>query len=485
MSRESGSVVRSDSPATSEASLATSRSRTIDEPFKKDKNYRRYASNIDRALSLFDSALQEWADYISFLSKLLKASEPSSYALLQALQSHPPSLPIVPNRVVVSKRLAQCLNPSLPSGVHQKALEVYGYIFEMLPRDQLSQDITLYLPGIAPTLAFASLSVRPLFLSLFENYILHLNPGAIRPALKAILLSLLPGLEDETSEDFETTLRIVNEFRLLKLGDNGFDGDGTGYFWQTLFLISLTNPGRRAGVLAYLNKYFPRLGGAGAWSSTSTDIEEKREDVEANSRSVTQPEPGLLIRCFAAGLTDPQILIQRSFLDLLVTHLPLHSTLLQNDITAEDMHVLVSAAVSIVMRRDMSLNRRLWSWFLGPEASGGTDKTWDISSAARATFDSESSSSRYFGQYGLKPLVSTIKQMIFSNLDHPSERAKPFRISLSLMDRWEIGALIVPEKFFCPSCEAHSNTRKTARQKLNSTKYSAVLAHSSMASKAA
>lgn len=289
--------------------------------------------------------------------------------------------------------------------------------------------------------------MRPLFLSLFENHILHLNPGAIRPALKAILLSLLPGLEDETSEDFETTLRIVNEFRLLKLGDNGFDGDGTGYFWQTLFLISLTNPGRRAGVLAYLNKYFPRLGGAGAWSSTSTDIEEKREDVEANSRSVTQPEPGLLIRCFAAGLTDPQILIQRSFLDLLVTHLPLHSTLLQNDITAEDMHVLVSAAVSIVMRRDMSLNRRLWSWFLGPEASGGTDKTWDISSAARVTFDSESSSSRYFGQHGLKPLVSTIKQMIFSNSDHPSERAKPFRISLSLMDRWEIGALIVPEVF--------------------------------------
>lgn len=38
----------------------------------KDKHYRKYASGIERALSLFDTALQEWADYISFLNRLLK-----------------------------------------------------------------------------------------------------------------------------------------------------------------------------------------------------------------------------------------------------------------------------------------------------------------------------------------------------------------------------------------------------------------------------
>ena len=39
---------------------------------RKDKTYRRYASGIERALSLFDTALQEWADYISFLGRLHK-----------------------------------------------------------------------------------------------------------------------------------------------------------------------------------------------------------------------------------------------------------------------------------------------------------------------------------------------------------------------------------------------------------------------------
>lgn len=38
----------------------------------KDKGLRRYALGVDKALSLFETALEEWADYISFLNKVLK-----------------------------------------------------------------------------------------------------------------------------------------------------------------------------------------------------------------------------------------------------------------------------------------------------------------------------------------------------------------------------------------------------------------------------
>jgi len=54
------------------------------------------------------------------------------YALmlvLQALQAHPSETTVIPHSDAVTLRLAQCLNPTLPSGVHQKALEVYAYIF--------------------------------------------------------------------------------------------------------------------------------------------------------------------------------------------------------------------------------------------------------------------------------------------------------------------------------------------------------------------
>jgi hypothetical protein len=43
-----------------------------EEVLNKDKSFRRYASGVERSLSLFDTALQEWADYISFLGRLLK-----------------------------------------------------------------------------------------------------------------------------------------------------------------------------------------------------------------------------------------------------------------------------------------------------------------------------------------------------------------------------------------------------------------------------
>ena len=34
----------------------------------------------------------------------------------------------IPRKLVVAKRLTQCLNPALPTGVHQRALDVYAHI---------------------------------------------------------------------------------------------------------------------------------------------------------------------------------------------------------------------------------------------------------------------------------------------------------------------------------------------------------------------
>ncbi|PLN81779.1 Dopey, N-terminal-domain-containing protein [Aspergillus taichungensis] len=446
MSLEPG-LPRSDSPASSESSFTRSRLRGKEEPLKKDKNYRRYASNVERALSLFDTALQEWADYISFLSRLLKA-----------LQSHPPDMSIVPHKVLVSKRLSQCLNPSLPSGVHQKALEVYTLVFNLIKPEGLSHDLPLYFPGIAPTLTFASLTVRPLFLSLVENHICTVEAWAIRPALKAILLSLLPGLEEETSDDFEPTLRLINKFRdIASKMDTQKVGTEVGsqgqYFWQCLFLASITSPSRRSGALAYLNRCLPKLGVTERRPSRgeASDPSEMSQDMLAAVDSVVQPEPGLLIRCFASGLLDEQVLVQRNFLDLLVTHLPLSSPILQSRIVSDDLQRLVIAAIGVVTRRDMSLNRRLWSWLLGPDAA--TDQSSyearnSTSDAPDPSADSgHLSQSEYFSRFGLKALTNGLLQMVEQDSTVSSETTKPFRISLALMDRWEVGGHVIPKVF--------------------------------------
>jgi hypothetical protein len=38
----------------------------------------------------------------------------------------------IPRKIVVAKRLSQCLNPALPTGVHQRALDVYAHILGII-----------------------------------------------------------------------------------------------------------------------------------------------------------------------------------------------------------------------------------------------------------------------------------------------------------------------------------------------------------------
>ncbi|OCK86143.1 cellular morphogenesis regulator dopa [Lepidopterella palustris CBS 459.81] len=462
MSLDPAPNLQSYSPTSSGRSSPALRAprRTVEDAlYKKDRSYRRYASGIERALSLFDTAQQEWADYISFLGRLLKA-----------IQAHPADIPIIPHSSTVATRLAQCLSPTLPSGVHQKALEVYSYIFSVIGKDALSRDLYLYFPGLASVLSFASLSVRPLFLTLLEKYILTLDGHALRPALKAIILSLLPGLEEETSEDFERMVQALDKLReavsiSAEANEESKSEGGASHYWQCFFLAVITNPSRRQGALAFLVRRLPKLGMRSNPGFVSPEKASASENLSIEAESTISPEPGLLIRCFAAGLSDPQILIQRGFLDLLVSHIPLDSPVLQNRINQDDLERLVAAAAGVVSRRDMSLNRRLWTWFLGPDPLASSDGNDPLASPTQdmknAAVDVSAYHAAYFSRYGLRSLTRSTMKMIHQPSVLPADRARPFRICLSLMDRWEVGGLIVPE-IFLPALQSVQTYSETA-----------------------
>lgn len=363
--------------------------------------------------------------------------------------------------------------------MHQKALEVYNYVFSTIGKDGLSRDLPLYLPGLASTLSFASLSVRSPYLDILERHFLRIDPRSLRPALKSVILALLPGLEDETAEDFDRTLKLMASFKAaVRPADSELltDDHATGddYFWQCFFLASITSHNRRPGALAYLVRYLPIQEASNALGAKGSAIEKSSDKASA---IVTSPEPGLLVRCFASGLSDDQLLIQRGFLDLLVTHLPLSSAVLQAKVKTGDLELLLKAAVGVVTRRDMSLNRRLWAWFLGPEPTA-TDH--DHEPAVTSSDQHQSylnSRTGYFEEFGLQPLISALLAMIEgSDIRNPTERARPYRICLSLMDRWEIGGLVVPEVFL-PVVE---NVREFTKQATSKAEFTEVLRSASV-----
>ncbi|KAK9464098.1 Dopey, N-terminal-domain-containing protein [Lipomyces oligophaga] len=381
-------------------------SKSDDTVRKKDPKFKRYAANLDRALALFES-VEEWADYISFLGKLLRA-----------LQSH--NADHVPYAPIIANRLAQSLQPDLPSGVHQKALELYGYIFSMLKRETLAQELNIWIPGLLPLMAYASINVKPHLLHILGTYILPLEPASLRPILRALLLALLPGIDDETSESFNATLTLIDSFR-AHIGDDE-------YFWQCFFLVVLGSSDRRLGAVVYASRRFPAI------NSIPNDKPKDSllEALPLELKSIVSPEPGLLVRALGKGLADEQVLVQRGFLELLVRSVQLHNGALQCLVPADDLTLLMISASSVVLRRDMSLNRRLWTWLLGPEPT---------SDNPTPTFNK----SDYFKKYGKDSLVNGLLALISSTAPDPITRARPYRIALSLMDRWEVGGVIVPD----------------------------------------
>lgn len=73
-----------------------------------------------------------------------------------------------------------------------------------------------------------------------------------------------------------------------------------------------------------------------------------------------------MIRAFAAALEDDNLLVRRGALDILLQSVRVNSAAIKNS-QPEDRTILMRAATGVVLRRDLSLNRRLYTWLLGPD----------------------------------------------------------------------------------------------------------------------
>lgn len=73
-----------------------------------------------------------------------------------------------------------------------------------------------------------------------------------------------------------------------------------------------------------------------------------------------------MIRAISAALEDDDSLVRRGALDILLQSLPVNSIAVQKA-PHDDRCIIMRAATSVVLRRDLALNRRLYTWLLGSE----------------------------------------------------------------------------------------------------------------------
>lgn len=282
------------------------------------------------------------------------------------------------------------MHPNLPSGVHAKTLEVFVIVFENLGSQQLADDLPLWMCGIFPFLANASMSVKPALLSIYETYILPLGPK-LQPATKAFILALLPGIEEENNEFFEPVVKLLDKLN---------ESMATSHFFECIWLAIISSPGLRRAAFNYLLKRVPKTNSADTIKSRMGD-------------------PCWFVRAITVSLEDKEVLVQRGALELLLNSFPLACLEFADD---GNVTLLLEAVLAVLLKKDMSLNRRVYSWLLGPEGAVGPSRP--------QTLDSTQTK-----------LVNTLQQIFDrQSTSEVTELAKPYKIMVSLLDRNEIGA---------------------------------------------
>ena len=140
---------------------------------KERSKFKSYSEGVLSALRAFDKA-GEWPDLLKYLQRLHKAVDKQT------------NFPIIPEKLLMTRRLAQCLNPALPGGVHMKALEVVESVFNKLDSDHIAQNLEFGI-GLFPLFRTASISVRGKFLYLIEKFYVPLGPKLL-PCIEALVM---------------------------------------------------------------------------------------------------------------------------------------------------------------------------------------------------------------------------------------------------------------------------------------------------------
>nr|XP_022916081.1 protein dopey-1 homolog isoform X1 [Onthophagus taurus] len=354
----------------------------------KDSKYRMYVAAVDKALKTFELS-SEWADLIAALGKLNKVL--LSYT----------KFPVIPRRIKISKRLAQCMHPALPSGVHLKALETYDIIFKSMGTNRLSLELFIYSAGLFPLLGHAAMNIRPSLLNVYDTHFVPLRER-LRPALSGFLSGVLPGLETG-SDYFDRTNTLL---------ENVCEGVGPSWFYTCIWQCVKSNSPVRLPAISYVLSHYSRK------VSMEDQLYLMGNDID------------VMVSGLCAAVYDSSILVQRSALDLLMVCFPMNNT----QLLYADMVRLVMAALTTILRRDMSLNRRLYSWLLCADVN-----------AHMSIIDTEETeiSETQNNSIAYDLMLEALKIILKEKSTEQSINVVPYRLLTSLFEKPQIGPVIL------------------------------------------
>ncbi len=195
----------------------------------------------NKILLKFNNA-KEWSDLIQILKNLKEN-------LVKYSSSNMGNLT---DKITLAKRLAQCLNPNLPAGVHETCLDVYSMLYDNIKKNNnniLGEDLGLYSSGLFPFFAYASIQNKIKFFNeIIKKHYLTLEDKEFNLCLPGMIASILPALEEQ-NETMQKDLKEIFKESRNKIGESNF----FGYLWDIIF----RNNKLRLPCIKYINEIIP------------------------------------------------------------------------------------------------------------------------------------------------------------------------------------------------------------------------------------
>ena len=301
------------------------------------KDYTRFEKKLTNILNSSASA-KEWSDLLPLIQEILNHLNKNPNLEFFKLS----------NRYLLSKRLAQCLNPECPSGVHEVVLDIYNVILHNIiskNEAKLMDNLGLYLCGLFPFFANANLANKTKYLNIIvKNNLLCIDINELNLCLPGLLASIIPGLDDNNEKITGMIYEALDSIK-LRIKEHSF----FGVYWTLI----LRNKHLRTSGMKYLvektNNYQDYM-----------KMKMKKEDIIHNYFPNINT---VVVNALCGVIEDNDIPTVRMGMDFIITRFPLSK---DNDLINDNSKItLIIYALKLLVRNEYSTTRRLNNWLLG------------------------------------------------------------------------------------------------------------------------
>ena len=348
-------------------------------PTKKD--YERFEKKLTNILSSSANA-NSWSDLLPVTKDILAHLTKNQNLEFAKLS----------NRHILSKRLAQCLNPECPGGVHEVVLDIYNVILHNIiskNEAKLMDNLGLYACGLFPFFQNASLANKEKYLEIIvKKNLLCIDANELILCLPGLLASIIPGLDDNNDK---MTLLIYDTLDIIKLRIK--DHTFYGVYWTLI----LRNKHIRTSGMKYLlektNKY--------------SDYEKLNMNKNEIIKNYYPNVNTVVVNALCSVIEDNDIPTVRMGMDYIITRFPLSK---ENEIISDNSKIiLIISALKLLVRNEYSTTRRLNNWLLGIKNNDD-----DIN------YESEDM------QYKMNLIIKALKNIFNKDKNHKQEDLKDY-----------------------------------------------------------